>query len=66
MKKFILPAVAVIAMATMLNGCSKCSQDRPQDPPAPAMDAPPEMPPADGTETPVEGETAPEAAPVTE
>ena len=58
--KRVIAILSVAAAFVMLNGCSKCSQDRPAEPP-PAMEAPPAAP-ADPA-TPPAGEGQPPAAP---
>lgn len=65
MKKFFVSAASVFAVAMMLNGCSKCSQNPPPvEPPQPTVDAPPvvapsETPPADGAAAPAPAEPTP-------
>ncbi len=64
MKKFFVPAVSIFAMAVLLNGCSKCSQERPAEPP-PVMEAPPAAP-ADPAAPPPADPAMPPTPPPTE
>jgi hypothetical protein len=68
--KRVLAVMTVIAAFAMLNGCSKCSQEKPAEAP-PVMEAPPAAPadpaapPADpATPPPAEGTTPPPAGEV--
>lgn len=54
--KRVLTVLTIFAAAAMLNGCTKCSQERPAEPP-------PVMEPPTGTPPPTEGEAVPEATP---
>ncbi len=49
--KRIFAVLTVISAIVMLNGCSKCSQERPAEPPA-VVEPPANPPPADETAPP--------------
>ncbi len=60
--KRVLTVITVLAASVLMNGCSKCSQERPAEQPPAAVEAPPaEMAPADAA--PVEAAPAEEMAP---
>lgn len=55
--KRVLAFLTVVAAFAMLNGCTKCSQEKPADAP-PVMEAPPAAP-MDGTTPPADPTTPP-------
>lgn len=60
--KRVIAILSVAAAFVMLNGCSKCSQERPAEPP-PAMEAPPAMPAEPATPPPADPAQPPPTTP---
>lgn len=54
--KRVFTVLTMLTAVTMLNGCTKCSQERPAE-------APPVMEPPTGTPPPTEGQAVPEETP---